>query len=302
MQRSDTPAIRYADPAGLDGALRRHGSLSVAEPVVGSLLPRYGVLYGSATDSRWHECGHGTAFRTRWMNDAVSQIASFMIMRNPVTWHWSHTRHHTETIIVGRDPEIVFMRPPDLLRIFLNFFGLVDACHAMKTMAMNTFGVMSEEEKTYAPEGEQPRAIRIACIWFAIYAATIALALYTGSILPLKLVGLPRLYGAWHHVMTGLLQHGGLAENVIDHRLNSRTVYMNPVSRFTYWNMNYLSVAADQRPALGGGDGHHQHGGRHQPQARPLSRRDLNRAWQARREGGPEGGEEKSKSGDPEGP
>jgi len=30
-----------------------------------------------------------------------------------------------------------------------------------------------------------------------------------------------------------------LADNVIDHRLNSRTVYMNPVSRFIYWNMNY---------------------------------------------------------------
>jgi fatty acid desaturase len=53
------------------------------------------------------------------------------------------------------------------------------------------------------------------------------------------LVGLPRLYGAWHHVMTGLLQHGGLAENVTDHRLNSRTVLMNPISRFIYWNMNY---------------------------------------------------------------
>jgi fatty acid desaturase len=52
-------------------------------------------------------------------------------------------------------------------------------------------------------------------------------------------IGLPRLYGAWHHVMTGLLQHAGLADNVIDHRLNSRTVLMNPVSRFIYWNMNY---------------------------------------------------------------
>ena len=26
----------------------------------------YGVLYGTACDSRWHECGHGTAFRTTW--------------------------------------------------------------------------------------------------------------------------------------------------------------------------------------------------------------------------------------------
>ena len=31
----------------------------------------YGVLYGSSTDSRWHECGHRTAFKTQWMNDAV---------------------------------------------------------------------------------------------------------------------------------------------------------------------------------------------------------------------------------------
>ena len=26
---------------------------------------------------------------------------------------------------------------------------------------------------------------------------------------------------------------------MLDHRLNSRTVYMNPVFRFLYWNMNY---------------------------------------------------------------
>jgi fatty acid desaturase len=69
--------------------------------------------------------------------------------------------------------------------------------------------------------------------------ATVAGAVALGSILPLMLIGLPRLYGAWHHVLTGLLQHGGLADNVVDHRLNSRTVLMNPISRFIYWNMNY---------------------------------------------------------------
>jgi fatty acid desaturase len=52
-------------------------------------------------------------------------------------------------------------------------------------------------------------------------------------------IGSPRLYGAWHHVMTGIMQHAGLAEDVLDHRLNSRTVYINPISRFVYWNMNY---------------------------------------------------------------
>jgi fatty acid desaturase len=57
--------------------------------------------------------------------------------------------------------------------------------------------------------------------------------------IPFLLIGGPRVYGCWHMVMTGLLQHGGLAEDVLDHRLNSRTVYMNPVTRWLYWNMNY---------------------------------------------------------------
>lgn len=240
MQRSDGPAIR--------DTIIWLGSMAILAGVGIWLWPSlwsapfwlaYGVLYGSATDSRWHECGHGTAFRTPWMNDAVYQIASFMIMRNPVTWRWSHTRHHTDTIIVGRDPEIAVMRPVELLRVLMNFVGILDVIAAMKTMIRNALGIIAAEEKTFVPESEQPKIVRVARIWVAIYAATIGLAFATGSILPLMVIGLPRLYGAWHHVMTGLLQHGGLADNVTDHRLNSRTVLMNPVSRFIYWNMNY---------------------------------------------------------------
>lgn len=37
----------------------------------------------------------------------------------------------------------------------------------------------------------------------------------------------------------GLTQHAGLAENVLDHRLNYRTVTMNGLNRYLYWNMNY---------------------------------------------------------------
>ena len=51
------------------------------------------------------------------MNDVVYQIACFMIMREPTVWRWSHARHHTDTIIVGRDPEIAVMRPTMLLKV-----------------------------------------------------------------------------------------------------------------------------------------------------------------------------------------
>jgi fatty acid desaturase len=53
------------------------------------------------------------------------------------------------------------------------------------------------------------------------------------------LVGLPTIYGGSLLLFLGLTQHAGLAEDVLDHRLNSRTIYMNPVLRFLYLNMNY---------------------------------------------------------------
>lgn len=199
----------------------------------------YGVLYGSASDSRWHECGHKTAFKTEWMNAAVYQLACFMLLRNPVTWHASHVRHHTDTIIVGRDPEIVAMRPPDLWRLALNLIGLIDTYHLAKRMFLHANGKLHTDEAAYVRDIDRPRVFLVARIWLAIYVGLIVLTLWMGSILPLMIVGLPRLYGAWHHVLTGILQHLGLAENVSDHRLNTRTVLMNPFSRFIYLNMNY---------------------------------------------------------------
>jgi fatty acid desaturase len=119
------------------------------------------------------------------------------------------------------------------------FTGLLDFRHSLPTLVRNALGNLSEDEKSFIPDAERHRAVVAARWHVAIYLATIALALGLRSWLPLMLIGLPRLYGTWHMVLTGLLQHIGLADDVVDHRLNTRTVYMNPVSRFIYWNMNY---------------------------------------------------------------
>jgi fatty acid desaturase len=201
----------------------------------------YGVLYGGATDSRWHECGHRTAFKTVWMNDALYEVACFMVLREPTVWRWSHTRHHTDTLIVGRDPEISVPRPPDIAGILLNILALKSGVLAFRSSILHATGRLTEAERTFIPESEQKKVYRTARICLAIYAAVIALAIGTGSILPLMYVGLPSFYGAWFVILVGLTQHAGLglAEDVLDHRLNTRTVYMNPVFRFLYWNMNY---------------------------------------------------------------
>ena len=199
----------------------------------------YGVLYGSSSDSRWHESGHGTAFKTSWLNDALYQLASFMNMKEPTLWRWSHARHHTDTIIVGRDREILAMRPPDAFRLVVNVLGVRDAIDVVLSVLRHAAGRLTAEEVTFIPEHERRRVYWEARAWVALYALVVALAVVLGTFLPLMYVGLPSLYGRWLAHYFAFTQHAGLADNVLDHRLNSRTVYMNPALRFLYWNMNY---------------------------------------------------------------
>jgi fatty acid desaturase len=240
MRRNDGPAIR--DTLIWFAALIVSGALGYYFWGSWAAVPFfaiYGVLYGSASDSRWHECGHRTAFKTKWMNDAVYQIASFMILREPEIWRWSHTRHHTDTVIVGRDPEIITPRPPDVLSLALNIFSLKNAVLFFGKVFLHASGRLSVEEATFVPESEREAVYRTARIYLAIYALVIAACVAFRSILPAMYIGLPSLYGGWLQLYFGCTQHLGLAEDVLDHRLNSRTIYMNPIFRFLYWNMNY---------------------------------------------------------------
>ncbi len=206
-----------------------------------AILPflAYGIIYGSSSDSRWHEPLHGTAFKTDWLNTALYEVASFMVQRESTLWRWSHIRHHSDTIIVGRDREIAVPRPPQIRVLLMNFVGLKNMPFYFRGVLRHCIGKLNAEERSYIPEQEHAKLCFKARIYLLIYASAIALAVYSGSLLPLLYVGLPNVYGAWLMVIYGYTQHAGLAEDVLDHRLNCRTVYMNRVNRYLYWNMNY---------------------------------------------------------------
>ena len=243
MKRKDGPALR--DTAIWFAALVLFGGLGYyfwGSWLRGAVLSRsMASLYGSSSDSRWHECGHGTAFKTRWMNDVVYHIACFMILREPTIWRWSHTRHHTDTIIVGRDPEIVAKRPPDIVAMLLNVFALkIRLRRASQDRVCMRPGRLTAEEVTFVPgNGARQGLSRRAHLCRDRSRCVDRRLPRERSILPAMLVGLPTFYGAWLAFYFGVTQHVGLAEDVLDHRLNSRTVYMNPIFRFLYWNMNY---------------------------------------------------------------
>ncbi len=202
------------------------------------VLVLYAGLYGGAADARWHEMGHNTAFRTPWLNDAVYYLSSFMMWREPTLWRWSHDRHHTDTIVAGRDLEIAFKRPTtrsDLLKTFAGFGGFA----LLKRIWLHAGGGRDPEAAEFIPEQEWAKVRREAQLFVMILVLVCALCLAVRSALPLLLVGLPSVYGLWMGVFFGVTQHAGLQENVLDHRLNTRTIYMNPVFRFLYLNMNY---------------------------------------------------------------
>lgn len=182
MKRSDQPALR--------DTLLWFGLMAVT--ALGAMLLwgtwwcvpffiAFGVLYGGASDARWHEHGHGTAFKTPWMNDVVYVIASFMILRNPVVWRWSHTRHHTDTIVVGRDPEIAVPRPPSPLEVAMRFTGLPQVVKTLPKFVAQARGRMDPEAATFVPESEWPKVYQTARIYLALYALPIVVALATGS-------------------------------------------------------------------------------------------------------------------------
>ncbi len=199
----------------------------------------YAIIYASTSDSRWHESGHGTAFKTDWLNNVLYEIASFMVMRESIVWRWSHTRHHSDTIVVGRDAEIVIQRPLSFVTLALKFVNIPGFFKYFQSVIRHAFGRVTPEERTFIPPSEFGKLRVRAWIYLLIYLTVIALAVATRSILPLLLVGLPNLYGSWLMLVYGLTQHAGLAENVLDHRLNTRTVYMNLINRYLYWNMGY---------------------------------------------------------------
>jgi MocE subfamily Rieske [2Fe-2S] domain protein len=240
LERRNGPAIR--DTALLFGLLLATGYATIVLwgtwwVVVPYLI--YAVLYGTSSDSRWHECSHGTAFRTDWMNIALYEIASFMVMRESVVWRWSHNRHHSDTIIVGRDAEIQIPRPPNMLAFVLSVFAVGVYRTHFPSLLRHALGRMSEAERTFIPASEFPKVYRNARICLAVYAIVIAAAIIWQSWIPIFLFVVPHVFGTWLMIVHNTPQHAGLAENVLDHRLNCRTVYMNPISRFIYWNMNY---------------------------------------------------------------
>lgn len=203
-------------------------------------LYAYAVLYSTGSQSREHETGHGTAFKSKAYNKFFFELTSFMVLRESFLRTKSHDTHHQHTILTDKDPEIVTPTPPNYRALVLNLFMLERSVNGLRDLFTHSLNQLTAKDRknglTTLPEG----ALGKARLWVAILLSITGLSIYLSSWLPLMLVGpLPTIFGGTLRHLFALSQHVGLAQNVYDHRMNTRTIHLGPVLSFLYMNMQY---------------------------------------------------------------
>jgi len=198
----------------------------------------YSMIF-AFSEAAWHETVHGTAFNSRWLNKMVNFVTSFMGHRDVVFSTWSHAVHHSYTSFKETDPEIQAPRPPNLFAIIVNFTRFQGSMVQLSMILQHAFGRVTPLARRIVPKSDRHKLKWNARLFLALYAALIGWCCWAGSWLPVLFLFLPRFFGAWLLESVVTMQHPGLAEDVWDHRLNTRTVIIPKWVQFLYFNMNY---------------------------------------------------------------
>lgn len=204
-------------------------------------------LHGTASSfyiNGVHELGHGTVFKTKWLNEFFCDLLAFLGWINPETFQSSHTRHHRYTLHPPDDLEVVLpvkLIVRNFLRDgFLNIPVLRDTLRNHWRLARGRFE--GEWELTLYPESEPDKRrapVRFSRIVLLGHAAIFLLSALTGQWMAFVVISLAPFIGNLLFFLCNNTQHIGLQDHVDDFRLCCRTFTLNPVVRFLYWQMNY---------------------------------------------------------------
>ncbi len=211
-------------------------AITMSSPWCILLFFAYGQVFGNCS-ARWHECLHGTPFRTPILNDIVFYIACAMDFRDIIFTRWSHVTHHSYTIDTDVDLEIHAPRPVKIWKLVLDLLYLFSGWFFFRLLVRHSLGIPAQAAKRVVPPSDYSKMFWAARSVLFLHLAVIALAIVLHSWLPVLLFTLPRFYGAALLFIFALTQHAGLAENVNDHRLLARTVIINPFFSFLYMRM-----------------------------------------------------------------
>ena len=214
-------------------------------PLIGvlALLFLHGTFYAFLVNG-FHELCHQTVFQTRWLNILFRNIYSFLGWYNHVLFWASHQEHHKYTLHPPDDLEVVL--PVELtLKSYLSFAFInpMGLYNRLKGVIRLSLGHVDGEwaNALFPPEETAKRQALFNWARFLLlgHGLIVIFSLYFGWwMLPVVVTFAP-FYGAGFQYLFNEAQHIGLADNVSDYRLNTRTILINPFLRFLYWHMNY---------------------------------------------------------------
>ena len=238
-RRSDRPGLVFlalwALAMGLGGALVW---FTLDTLYVWPAMFVYGVVLTVPAYSLSHETAHGTAFRTRWLNETVFWVTSLLYGEEPLHRRYTHTNHHTLTWYVGLDSQMPFDTPLDLRGWLYDISGLSVHRFQLRVLWQLATRRYTALMREVAPEAELPKMTRNARCFALVYLGIAAL-IAAGHAWPLWFYVLPRLIGGPIMLMFNIIQHAEMQENspsIID---STRTFCTNRVGRFLYLNMNH---------------------------------------------------------------
>ena len=187
-----------------------------------------------------HECAHGTAFRTRWLNEAVFWFTSLLYFEEPMHRRYSHASHHSHTWIEGRrQPDASCFHSAQLRGPGRGNTGaralLAPDQDALAALSRR----FSDDVRRVTPPSELPRMRRNTQVCVAIYLGGTAISIAAGWMWPVWLIVLPRLFGGPIMNSFILIQHVEMAENQPNILQSTRSFRTNPFFRFLYFNMNH---------------------------------------------------------------
>jgi fatty acid desaturase len=200
------------------------------------------VLYGvilSFSYAASHECSHGTAFRTRWLNEVVFWITSVIFMEEAVYRRYAHADHHTYTWFNDSDPQKPYGIPLSGWEYIKETFLLTFYPDAFRRLARHSLGRFDLKEQRFLPSPERRRVRLDSLLMLSLYGLLLAAGIVFTSPWPFVLYFIPRYIGGCVVNLYINSQHMCMAEDLKDHRLTTRSIRCNPLERVLYWNMNF---------------------------------------------------------------
>jgi fatty acid desaturase len=246
-QRSDgkglVQTLGHLGLLGLTGTAAWLAAARQLWPVFLIVLYLHGAVWAFLLNG-FHELCHKTVFRTKALNTFFLYLVSFLSWYNPVLFWASHQEHHKFTLHPPWDLEVVLparLTLKDFLKIAI--VSPWEFWARLKGYVRLSLGRLEGdwENALFPPSATAER--RVLFTWARVHlvghALIVAVALYFGLWLVPVLLTLAPFYGGGIQWLCNNTQHTGLVDRTPDYRLCCRTILLNPLLRFIYWQMNY---------------------------------------------------------------